>query len=141
MRPPASRAASWRSTGAAAPCSTGWRGAASRCTPSSPTTLGNPWGYRRLTTYAGWAVENERGRGGAGGRGFSDSVTITGQIGSPQTTALVEPRAFTRGLMRAAEAEGAELRHGTAVDLARLGRRRRAASCSTTARWSRAMRW
>jgi glycine/D-amino acid oxidase-like deaminating enzyme len=44
---------------------------------------------------------------------------ITGKIGSPQTTAIVEPRAFTTGLMRAAEQHGAELRQGTVVDLAR----------------------
>lgn len=84
-------------------------------------TLGNPWGYRRLTTYAGWAIENERRRDGSRQPWLSDSVTITGQIGSPQTTALVEPRAFTRGLMRAAEALGAKLRQGEAVDLARSG--------------------
>jgi glycine/D-amino acid oxidase-like deaminating enzyme len=84
-------------------------------------TLGNPWGYRRLTTYAGWAVENERGRDGNRQAWLSDSVTITGQIGSPQTTALVEPRTFTRGLMRAAEAQGARLQQGEAVDLARSG--------------------
>jgi glycine/D-amino acid oxidase-like deaminating enzyme len=84
-------------------------------------TLDNPWGYRRLTTYGGWAVENERGRGENGRPWLGDSVTITGQLGSPQTTALVEPRAFTRGLMRAAEAAGGKLRTGTAVDLARSG--------------------
>ena len=84
-------------------------------------TLGNPWGYRRLTTYAGWAIENQRARDGSRQAWLSDNVTITGQIGTPQTTALVEPRAFTRGLMRAAEAQGAELRTGTAVDLARSG--------------------
>jgi glycine/D-amino acid oxidase-like deaminating enzyme len=83
--------------------------------------LDNPWGYRRLTTYAGWAVENERTSGGSRQAWLGDSVTITGQIGTPQTTALVEPRAFTRSLMRAAEAGGAELRTGTAVDLARSG--------------------
>lgn len=83
--------------------------------------LGNPWGYRRLTTYAGWAAENERGRGGDRQAWLNDSVTITGQIGSPQTTALVEPRAFTRGLMRTAETQGAKLRQSTAVDLARSG--------------------
>src|SRR4051812_21655698 len=82
-------------------------------------TLGNPWGYRRLTTYAGHASENERARGGRRQPWLSDAVTITGQIGSPQTTAIVEPRAFTTGLMRAAEAEGAGLRYGTVVDLAR----------------------
>jgi len=46
-------------------------------------------------------------------------VTFTGQLGSPQTTALVEPRAFTNGLMEAAQAQGAELRAGTVVDLVR----------------------
>jgi glycine/D-amino acid oxidase-like deaminating enzyme len=80
--------------------------------------LGNPWGYRRLTTYGGWAVARQRGRGSTR-PWLNDDVTITGQLGSPQTTAIVEPRAFTQGLMRAAEAAGAELRHGTVVDLAR----------------------
>jgi glycine/D-amino acid oxidase-like deaminating enzyme len=46
-------------------------------------------------------------------------VAITGRLGSPQTTALVEPRAFTTELMCAAEAQGAELRLGTVVELAR----------------------
>lgn len=80
--------------------------------------LDNPWGYRRLETYGGCAIEN-RAAGGASRPWLSDDVAITGQLGSPQTTALVEPRAFTRGLMRAAEARGATLRAGTVVDLAR----------------------
>ena len=46
-------------------------------------------------------------------------MTITGRLGSPQTTAIVEPRAFTTGLMAAAEKHGGVLRHGTAVDLVR----------------------
>ena len=81
--------------------------------------LGNPWGYRRLETFAGHAVENDTARGAGKRPWLSAGVTITGQIGAPQTTALVEPRAFTTGLMRAAEAGGAELRHGTVVDLVR----------------------
>ena len=48
---------------------------------------------------------------------LAEGVAITGRLGSPQTTALVEPRAFTDGLMRAAEAQGALLRHGTVVDV------------------------
>jgi glycine/D-amino acid oxidase-like deaminating enzyme len=44
-------------------------------------------------------------------------VTLTGRLGSPQTTALVDPRAFTTGLMHAAEAAGAELRIGTVAEL------------------------
>jgi glycine/D-amino acid oxidase-like deaminating enzyme len=80
--------------------------------------LGNPWGYRRLETYSGWAIANRNG-GGDSRPWLSDSVAITGQIGSPETTALVEPRAFTRGLMRAAEAHGATLKTGAVVDLLR----------------------
>jgi glycine/D-amino acid oxidase-like deaminating enzyme len=68
--------------------------------------LGNPWCYRRLETLAGHAVENGR-------------LQITGRIGSPETTAVVEPRAFTTGLMQAAEKQGAVLRHGTVASLVR----------------------
>lgn len=86
--------------------------------------LGNPWGYRRLATYGGHAVENDSvendtGRGPGRRAWLSGRVAITGQLGSPQTTALVEPRAFTMGLMRAAQEQGAELRHGTVVELVR----------------------
>jgi len=81
--------------------------------------LGNPWGYRRLETFAGHAVENDTARRQGRRPWLSGSVTITGQLGSPQTTALVEPRAFTMGLMRAAEAQGVALRHGTIVALVR----------------------
>jgi glycine/D-amino acid oxidase-like deaminating enzyme len=85
--------------------------------------LGNPWFYRRLETYGGYAVENDTSRGTGRDTAerpwLSPRVAITGQLGSPQTTALVEPRAFTMGLMRAAEAQGAALRHGTIVDLVR----------------------
>ena len=64
---------------------------------------GNPWGYRRLETYGGHAVENGTARGPGQRPWLSGRVAITGQLGSPQTTALVEPRAFTMGLMRAAK--------------------------------------
>src|SRR3954468_21671715 len=46
-------------------------------------TLGNPWGYRRLTTFAGHAAESERANG-ARQAWLSDAVSITGKIGSPQ---------------------------------------------------------
>jgi len=82
-------------------------------------TLGNPWGYRRLTTYAGHAAEGEAASGGRRQPWLSEAVTITGQIGSPQTTAIVEPHAFTTGLLRAAQAQGAELRRGAVADLLR----------------------
>jgi glycine/D-amino acid oxidase-like deaminating enzyme len=81
--------------------------------------LGDPWGYRRLTTYGGYAVEGDTARGAAGRPWLTDGVAITSRLGSPQTTALVEPRAFTTGLMHVAETDGAVLRHGTVVDLVR----------------------
>ncbi|MBM3532223.1 MAG: FAD-binding oxidoreductase [Alphaproteobacteria bacterium] len=81
--------------------------------------LGNPWGYRRLTTYAGYAQAAEASRPSSKRPWLSDRVVIAEKIGSPETTALVEPHAFTNGLMRAAEAQGAALQHGTVVDVAR----------------------
>ncbi len=82
-------------------------------------TLGNPWGYRRLATFGGYAIEGNAARGSGARPWLSPGVAITGQIGSPQTTALVEPRAFTTGLMRAAETEGATLREGAVEALVR----------------------
>lgn len=81
--------------------------------------LGNPWSYRRLETYAGQAAENGRVRPSAPLPWLSGRVELTGRIGSPATTALVEPRAFTTGLMKAAEGQGATLRHGTVASLMR----------------------
>src|SRR3989440_5174043 len=81
--------------------------------------LGDPWGYRRLTTYGGYAVEDDTARAAGGRPWLADGVAITSRLGSPETTALVEPRAFTTGLMHAAEAHGAVLLHGTVVDLVR----------------------
>ncbi len=81
--------------------------------------LDNPWGYRRLTTFAGQANETDSAPGPGQRPWLSAAVEITGRLGSPQTTALVEPHAFTQGLMRAAELQGAELRHGAAAALER----------------------
>ncbi len=81
--------------------------------------LGNPWGYRRLETYGGYVHSQKSGQGAGPLSWLSPSVTLTGRLGSPQTTALVEPHAFTTGLMRAAEALGAQLRMGAVADLVR----------------------
>ena len=81
--------------------------------------LGDGWGYRRLTTYAGYAAEDDTARDRGGRPWLSDRVAITSCLGSPQSTALVEPRAFTTGLMDAAARHCAVLRHDTVVDLVR----------------------
>src|ERR1700731_4230364 len=64
--------------------------------------LGDPWGYRRLTTYSGYAAEAEAGPGPPARPWLAGGVTITGRLGPPESTAVVDPRAFTTGLMRAA---------------------------------------
>ncbi|HEY7245412.1 MAG TPA: FAD-binding oxidoreductase [Xanthobacteraceae bacterium] len=81
--------------------------------------LGDCWGYRRLTTYSGYAAEEDTARGQGGRPWLADGVTISGRLGSTDSTALVEPRAFTTGMMRAAQANGAVLRHGTVANLMR----------------------
>jgi glycine/D-amino acid oxidase-like deaminating enzyme len=76
--------------------------------------LGDPWGYRRLTTYGGYAVEDDTARGAGGWPWLADGVVITSRLGSPETTALVEPRAFTTGLIarRSGAWRGAAARYG-----------------------------
>jgi glycine/D-amino acid oxidase-like deaminating enzyme len=81
--------------------------------------LGNPWGYRGLTTYGGYAIEGEMAHRARGRPWLAETVAITGRLGTPESTALVEPHAFTIGLMRAAEARGAALRYGAVIDLVR----------------------
>ena len=80
------------------------------------------WGYRRLTTYGGVASARDRGRqrGAAHDIGWlSAGVSVSQALGSPETTAQVHPALFTAAMMRAAEAQGAELRLGRVIGLAR----------------------
>ncbi|MBX3500836.1 MAG: FAD-binding oxidoreductase [Alphaproteobacteria bacterium] len=84
--------------------------------------LGNPWSYQRLATYAGHAAADGVARGPGRRPWLSGKVTLTQQIGSSQTTATAEPRAFTTGLMRAAQGHGAELRQAVVAGLAHDGK-------------------
>src|SRR6266478_4716573 len=82
--------------------------------------IAEDWGYRRLDTYGGFA--GFRRRRSAYDLGWlSDDVTVAQALGSPETTAQVHPRQFTAALMRAAEAQGAELRLGRHRDHAIRG--------------------
>ena len=86
-------------------------------------TIAQEWGYRRLTTYAGRVqtrprVGAERGDGHAW---LSAAVHLGQRLGSPHTTAQVNPGPFAAALMAAAIAQGAELRLGTVRSLARDG--------------------
>jgi glycine/D-amino acid oxidase-like deaminating enzyme len=81
--------------------------------------LGNPWGHRRLETYGGHVLANRSGKVAAALPWLSPCVRLTGQLGTARTTAVVEPQAFTTGVMRAAEAAGAELHIGAVAGLVR----------------------
>src|SRR3954468_19159205 len=82
--------------------------------------IGGEWGYRPLTTYGGLVSAQTRHGGRAHKTNWvSDHVTLTQELGSPQTTAQVHPGQFTVALMRAAEAQGAELRIGEVTGVLR----------------------
>lgn len=76
--------------------------------------LGNDWGYRRLDTYGGYARAggSARRRPEAPVDWLAQSVMLDRRLGGTDTTAQVHPAAFTTGMMRAAQAQGAELRRG-----------------------------
>src|SRR5690349_856960 len=80
--------------------------------------LGGDWGYRRLTTYGGSA---ELGRSSSlyGLDWLSASVIVNQRLGSTETTAQVHPEAFTAAMMRAAQAQGTELRLGQVTGVVR----------------------
>jgi glycine/D-amino acid oxidase-like deaminating enzyme len=79
--------------------------------------LGNPWGYRRLETFGGYASAGAEADAPGARPWLSGQVVLTGRLGGPDTTALVEPRTFTRGLMQAAERQGATLKQGVVAGL------------------------
>jgi glycine/D-amino acid oxidase-like deaminating enzyme len=86
-----------------------------------PEEIGDDWGYQPVTTYGGYTMagRSDRHGGGPGRDWLSGGVVVTGQIGSPETTATLHPRAFTEALNRAAQARGAELYIGQVTGLVR----------------------
>ncbi len=80
------------------------------------------WGYRRMTTYGGIAGWGSTSASRGPGPGWvSSNVSINAQLGSMGTTAQVQPAAFTAGMLRGAQARGAELRLGSVTGLLRRG--------------------
>ena len=78
-------------------------------------TLDADWGYRRMTTYAGYEVPGE----GDGPVAWTGPVAITRRLGGPETTAQVHPGRFTAGLVAAAEARGARMLRGAVEGIVR----------------------
>ena len=79
-------------------------------------TIDDDWGYRRVATYAGAVGPSGRGRGARLGWTAAD-LAVTGRLGTADTTAQVDPAAFTRAMMLAAQRHGALLRPGEVTGL------------------------
>lgn len=74
------------------------------------------WGYRRLDTYA---AVGSADAAAAGLEWLAPEIALTGRLGGTETTAQVDPRAFTLAMLAAAEAAGGGLRIGRVEDLLR----------------------
>ncbi|HEY3909947.1 MAG TPA: FAD-dependent oxidoreductase [Stellaceae bacterium] len=84
--------------------------------------VGGDWGYRRLDTYGGaaGARRHSRHRGNGYDIGWlSPGVRVDQRLGSPESTAQVQPAEFTAAMMRAAQAQGAGLRVGRVTGIVR----------------------
>jgi glycine/D-amino acid oxidase-like deaminating enzyme len=81
------------------------------------------WGYRRMTTYGGFAHATDAGEPSAsqGPAWVSGATTLDRRLGTAETTAQVHPGLFTEAMMRAAEAAGARLVIDAVADIARDG--------------------
>jgi glycine/D-amino acid oxidase-like deaminating enzyme len=80
--------------------------------------IGGDWGYRRLTTYGGFAGLRHRGNAYSVDW-LSRDVTVHQRLGSTETTAQVHPGQFATAMMQAAEAQGAKLRFGQVTGVVR----------------------
>jgi glycine/D-amino acid oxidase-like deaminating enzyme len=82
--------------------------------------LGADYGYRRVDTFMMRASERGAadGRDGVEGPPWLDGAgVVTAMLGTPDSTAQVQPARFTAALMAGAEARGARLRRGVVSDV------------------------
>jgi len=81
------------------------------------------WGYHRTNAYGGSVVRDASAcrHEPAALDWLSDGITISHRLGTPDTTAIVNPRKFTRAMMRAAKQHGAQVRPGQVTGVLRLG--------------------
>jgi glycine/D-amino acid oxidase-like deaminating enzyme len=85
--------------------------------------INSDWGYRRMVTYSGSASEHNSTRRATIGTSnwLAEGVALDRHLGSADTTAQVHPTQFTAAMMRAAQAQGAELRLARVNGLMRSG--------------------
>jgi glycine/D-amino acid oxidase-like deaminating enzyme len=91
--------------------------------------IDDDWSYRRMNAYGGFVARDGDGRRHqrAALDWLAAGTVITNRLGTPHTTASVNPRKFTTAIMRAAQQHGAQVRAGQVTGLAR----RRAESMMT----------
>ena len=85
--------------------------------------LDTDWAYRRMDAYSGVVVgdRDARRHKPAALDWLSAGTVINHRLGTPDTTASVNPRKFTTAIMRAAQEHGAQVRAGQVTGLARRG--------------------
>ena len=88
-----------------------------------PSEIAGDWGYRGMTAYSGIVVPERDARchTPAALDWLSDGVIIASRLGTPETTAIVHPHAFTAAMMQAAQGHGAELHRGRVTGIVRHG--------------------
>jgi glycine/D-amino acid oxidase-like deaminating enzyme len=87
--------------------------------------IAGDWGYRRMTTYAGFAAAQTGRRSAAGSFHLdwvAEDVSLSQRLGGTQTTAQVHPGRFTQALVEAAQPH-AELHLGQVTGMLRDGGR------------------
>ena len=69
------------------------------------------WDYRRMSAYGGFILPGGDVSPASRPRlpWLSESVVVSGILGNPDTTAIVDPAKFTGAMMRAAQGQGARL--------------------------------
>jgi glycine/D-amino acid oxidase-like deaminating enzyme len=82
--------------------------------------VGDDWNYRLVTTYGG-SMGLRRQAGVHGLDWLSAGVSVDRRLGSAETTAQAHPAKFTAAMMRAAQAQGADLRLGQVTGITRRG--------------------
>jgi glycine/D-amino acid oxidase-like deaminating enzyme len=86
-----------------------------------PREIAGDWGYRRMTAYSGFVVPecDARRRIPAELDWLAAGVVLASRLGTPETTAIVHPRAFTNAMMNAAQIQGAEVRREQVTGIVR----------------------
>jgi len=81
--------------------------------------LGTNWGFRRMAAYGAHGRSGVEQRDAPTLPWLSKGIAISQQLGGGASTAQVHPGEFTRAMMSAATARGAELRRGSVTGVLR----------------------